>query len=367
MAGAAHAVTPATLLNATASEPRAFGYQVGDAVSRTVSVHAPQGLVLDEASLPQPGARGRALELRSAEIRSQAEPGGRRIELSLTYQVFLAPMQVRTLETPTFTLRFQGQPRAQEVRVEAWPISVSPLLPVEASARRGLGDLRPDTPPPLIDTAAVRIRMAAYAAVGLLLLGYLGYVYFGLPWRARGRWPFTLAWRALRSSKAASAEAQRRDAFARLHEALNQTAGEVVFEQGIERFVSAHPRRPGQLLRTVAPRVFRAGRTGHVRQPLAAGLVSSLSRCGTGRSVSFDRPWLLGLLLLALLPLLARRGAALNNAWPALMLRDWTSDALGWVLRGAGALFAAGAVRIFALEAAAIRHRFKRVRPAATC
>ena len=242
MAGAAHAVPPATLLNATASEPRAFGYQVGDVVSRTVSVHAPDGLVLDEASLPQPGARGRALELRSVEMRSQAEPGGRHIELSLSYQVFLAPMQVRTLETPTFTLRFQGQPRAQEVRVEAWPISVSPLLPVEASARRGLGELRPDTPPPLIDTTAVRIRLAAYAAVGLLLLGYLGYVYFGLPWWARGRRPFTLAWRALRSSKAASAEVQRRDAFARLHEALNRTAGEVVFEHGIDRFVSAHPR-----------------------------------------------------------------------------------------------------------------------------
>lgn len=242
MAGTAHALTPATLLNAASSEPRAFGYQVGDVVSRTVSVHVPDGLLLDDSSVPQPGARGRALELRSVAMRSHAEPGGRRVELSLTYQVFLAPVQVRTLETPTFTLRFQGQPRAQEVRVEAWPVTVSPLLPLDASPRRGLGDLRPDTPPPLIDTTAARNRMAAYAAVGLLLLGYLVYVYFGLPWWARGHRPFTLAWRALRSSKAASADVQRRDAFARLHEALNRTAGEVVFEQGIDRFVSAHPR-----------------------------------------------------------------------------------------------------------------------------
>ena len=60
--------------------------------------------------------------------------------------------------------------------------------------------------------------------------------------------------------------------------------------------------------------------------------------------MSFDRPWLLGLLLLALLPLLARHGAALNNAWPALMLRDRASDALGWVLRGAGVLSLAAIV-----------------------
>ncbi len=275
---AAHALTPATLLTATASEPRAFGYQVGDVVSRTVSVHAPQGLVLDEASLPQPGARGRALELRSVAMRNHAEPGGRRVELSLTYQVFLAPMQVRTLETPTFTLRFSGQPRAQEVRIEAWPISVSPLLPVEAPARRGLGDLRPDTPPPLIDTTAVRSRVAAYAALALLLLGYLVYVYFGLPWWTRGHRPFTLAWRALRSSKAASAEAQRRDAFARLHEALNRTAGEVVFEQGIDRFVSAHPRFA----------------------PLRADLVSFFEQSrreffAPGEQDASDSRWLLGL------------------------------------------------------------------------
>ncbi len=60
--------------------------------------------------------------------------------------------------------------------------------------------------------------------------------------------------------------------------------------------------------------------------------------------MSFDRPWLLGLLLLALLPLLARHSAALNNAWPALMLRDRASDALGWALRGAGVLSLAAIV-----------------------
>lgn len=146
------------------------------------------------------------------------------------------------METPTFTLRFDGQPRAREVRIEAWPVTVSPLLPVKVSPRRGLGDLRPDTPPPLIDTTAARNRMAAYAALGLLLLGYLFYVYFGLPWWARERRPFTLTWRALRGVKSASADVQRRDAFARLHDAVNRTAGEVVFEQGIDRFISAHPR-----------------------------------------------------------------------------------------------------------------------------
>lgn len=39
-----------------------------------------------------------------------------------------------------------------------------------------------------------------------------------------------------------------------------------------------------------------------------------------GGGVSFDRPWWLWLLLLAVLPLLAQPGAGLHNAWPSRVL-----------------------------------------------
>ena len=236
------AAPAAMLLSATASEPRAFGYQVGDLVSRSVTVHAPDGLQLDESSLPRPGARGKALELRSVAQSSAAQSGGRRLDLVLEYQVFLSPPQTRTLEMPAFTLHFEGRPRAQDVRIEAWPVTVSPLVPVEVSPRTGLGELRPDAPPPLIDTTAARQRLFGYAGVSLLLLGYLAHVYLGLPWWSRAHRPFTQAWRALHGMTPASSEPHWRDAIQRLHEALNRTAGEVVFEQGIDRFIGAQPR-----------------------------------------------------------------------------------------------------------------------------
>jgi mxaA protein len=229
-------------VNAILDEPRAFGYQIGDMVSRTVAVDASDGLVLDETSVPQPGARGNALELRSVERRSRSEPGGRRHELLLVYQVFLSPPQPRTLEMPGFTLRFQGQPRAQDVRVEAWPVTVSPLVPVEVSPRRGLGELQPDAPPPLIDIRAAQWRFVFYGVVSLLLLGYLAHVYIGLPWWGRAHRPFTLAWRSMQGLTSASTDTQWREAFRQLHDALNRTMGEVVFEESIDRFIGAHPR-----------------------------------------------------------------------------------------------------------------------------
>ncbi|HJV72080.1 hypothetical protein [Ideonella sp.] len=223
----------ASAQTANTSEPRAFGYSVGDVVTRRIHLDLPAGMRLDESSLPQVGGRGRSLELRSVERRGS--------EIELAYQVFLAPREVRTLELPPLALRIEGGPRVVDLRVDAWPLTVAPLGPVDASPRHGLGEMRPDAPPPLIDTSALRRRLLGYGALGLLLLGYLAHVYIGLPWWARHRRPFGLAWRAVRQLPAQPGAEQWREAWARVHGALNQTAGEAVFEPGLERFLAAHP------------------------------------------------------------------------------------------------------------------------------
>src|SRR3954451_19681191 len=74
-----------------ASEPRAFGYQIGDTVQRHVTVHAGAGWALDEHSLPHPGGQGGRLELPRAPPTSHSEGDGRRHELDLQYQVFVSP------------------------------------------------------------------------------------------------------------------------------------------------------------------------------------------------------------------------------------------------------------------------------------
>ena len=260
-------------------EPRAFGYQVGDVVSRTVAVHVPDGLVLDESSVPRPGVIGPAMELRrvTRTTSTTTEPGGRRIELTLDYQVFLSPPEPRTLETPTFTLRFDGQPRAQQVRIEGWPVTVSPLVPVDVSPRRGLGEWQPDTPPPLIDTTPGSTRLMACGGAALLLLGYLAHVNLLLPGLSRANRPFMQAWRVLRRMPGGASEAQWQASIQRLHEALNLTAGEIVFEPGVDRFIDARPR------------------FGHLRSDLVAFFqLSRRAFFARGAQESADRSWLIG-------------------------------------------------------------------------
>jgi mxaA protein len=222
-------------------EPRAFGYQIGDTVQRQVIVHASAGWELDDSSLPRPGARGGALELRRVAAATHAEDGGRRHELNLLYQVFVSPTGVRTFEIPSFRLRFAGRERVEDVLVEAWPVTVAPLLPVEASPRRGLGELRPDQAPPLIDDHMIRVRLLSFAVATVLLLVALAVVRLGPPWRAARNRPFGRAWRQLRRLPADAAAAQWRAACKAMHDALNRSAGEVVFEPGLQRFIAAHP------------------------------------------------------------------------------------------------------------------------------
>lgn len=234
LAGAAVA---ATALDARVDEPRAYGYQVGDVVERRAVVSVPQGMVLDAESLPRVGQRGLPIELRALDWQPL---GGGRFELRLRYQVFHAPVAVRTMELPTLSLRFTGEPREQTLRLEGWPVTVAPLVPVDVSPRRGLGELQPDVPPPRFDLAPSSTRLAVYAAlVGLGLL-YLAYVYLGLPLLRRRR-PFGRAWPQL-AALPATVDAERwRGAARELHRALDASAGRAVFIDQVDDFLERRP------------------------------------------------------------------------------------------------------------------------------
>jgi mxaA protein len=246
LATSASWAAPSPVLQATTSEPRSFGYQVGDVLERQVHVHVPAGLQLDETSLPRSGARGLALELRSV-LRKRAGPGDSWSDtLTLRYQVFIAPAAVRTLELPAFTLRYLGTRRDEDLRVQAWPVTVAPLVPVDVSPRVGLGELQADQPPPLIATGAARWRLGALLALLMMLGSYLAVVYVGLPgWQARRR-PFGLAWQSLRHLPAQPTPEAWRAACLQLHQALNHSAGHVVFEARLDDFVRRQTAFAGQ-------------------------------------------------------------------------------------------------------------------------
>jgi mxaA protein len=222
-------------------EPRAYGYQVGDTLRRRLIVHAGDDWRLDPTSLPVAGRRGQALELRSVHMRRAGAAESGRHEIDLEYQVFVAPPEVRTIEIAPLKLRLVSAQREALLRVEAWPVTVAPLVPVEVSPRHGLGDLQPDIAPPLFETAGLRARLLVYALTAAVLLIGLAVLHFGPPWRAARNRPFGRALRVLRRLPTPLPQAQRRGAFLVMHEALNRSAGRALFEHDLEAFVQVHP------------------------------------------------------------------------------------------------------------------------------
>lgn len=233
-------------LRASTEEPRAFGYQVGALAERVVHVDVPAGLVLDAGSLPTPGRLSAALDLRALARSEQPIEGGTRLRLALSFQVFAAPVAARVYELPALKLRFDGAGgRSEDVRVESWPLVVAPLGPEDASPRHGLGELRPDLPPPPADTGAWRAVVAVALAVAALCGGGLALIYLGLPWRNRRHRPFGVAWRELQARRrrgtlsedaAGGLEIARR-----LHAALNASAGQVLFAEDLEAWLARAP------------------------------------------------------------------------------------------------------------------------------
>lgn len=238
---ASAALADDAVLRVEASEPRAYGYQVGDHVQRRIAVEVPRGWALDEASLPKPGGRGLALELREVRQSRSATVSGERIELALDYQVFLAPAAPRTVEMAAHRLVFSTGSRQVEALIEAWPVTIAPLVQADAPTRRGLGEMQADRPPPLVDTSAVRTRLMAYAVAAALLLAALALAHLGPPWNAARNRPFAVAWRRLRRLPAQPEAAQWQAACVALHEALNRSAGEVLYERGLDDFLRRRP------------------------------------------------------------------------------------------------------------------------------
>ena len=242
-----------------ASEPRAYGYQVGDAGAAPRHRARAGRLALDEASLPRPGGRGQALELRHVEHRSAAEARGCATNSCSTTRCSWRRRRCARWRSRRCGCALTAAARSEELLVEAWPVTIAPLVPVEAPTRRGLGELQPDRPPPLIDTtaqraAARRLRRARRAAAGLVWPWLLP-----RPALARGAQP------AVRRGLAAAARPAGRPARAAVARGLRASAR------------GAEPQRRRGAVRARARRLRRApaGASRPLRDDLARFLQMS--------------------------------------------------------------------------------------------
>ncbi len=228
---------PASVADFALLTPRPFGYFNGDEIRHRIEFSTHNGVRLQRAGLPKPGARNRWLHLNTVQVSEDRQGDGFRYRIELAYQVFYAPLEVKMLTVPGFDLPLvQGVNTATQA-VPAWPFTLSPLREL-AIRKDGHGEYRrPDIQPNATVNAYTRLGLAISGLLSVLSAAYLGLSYGLLPGGVRRR-VFSDAARAM----AGLSPARWGDALTVFHCALNRINGAPLFAAQRVDFCRRHPK-----------------------------------------------------------------------------------------------------------------------------
>jgi mxaA protein len=214
--------------------PRNFGYVIGDLIRHEVRIETDAGQRIDAASLPKEGWINRWLMLRRVDVRGE----GKRQALTLEYQTFYAPLEVKNLTIPGFELRLAGS--GERLAVPDWTFTTAPIRELSVLRAEGLPPMRPDAVPARLATSGAAAATAFFGLAALGALSWWAYLSAWLPFGMRGR-HFAEACRELRRLRERGESRETLLAgFSSLHQAFNRTLGEPLFLEGLDEFFLDH-------------------------------------------------------------------------------------------------------------------------------
>lgn len=272
------------------SEPRAFGYFIGDVLTRTVWISVDADARIDPATVPKPGPLNYWLKLQSVSIEETQRGGKRQYKMLLRYQTFYAPLEPRKLQAPSIKLRIvDAHGESGQAVVPPFSFLSSPLreiMPEKESDDRG-ALLRPDVSPKPISTMAEWTGMTVSALVAMATLALLAHHFAIWPFHRRRARPFTRAMRAIaREAAKARGEGDYRGAFIVLHRAFDEAARRRVLAADLDRFLAErrefYPLKPDiERFFAQSARAFFAddmtGTRGELPLPALAAFATALS------------------------------------------------------------------------------------------
>jgi mxaA protein len=218
--------------------PRDSGYVIGDKITHHIALAPDGNYRLDAGSLPAAGRIDQWLELHPPRV----ETHGRCSEIDLTYQLINVPDTTRTLVVPRQTLYIADGERRVPLFVPEWSFTVAPIVPASQRGAAARYNLRPERLPPSLDVASGTWRLAVFAALWLAVTGWLAWLQWGVPWRARRARPFTQALRCLRRMRREPWDPDRqREALRVMQAALDRTAGCTLLPSNVDELFRARP------------------------------------------------------------------------------------------------------------------------------
>ncbi|MFD0987879.1 nonribosomal peptide synthetase MxaA [Methyloligella solikamskensis] len=246
-----------------ASQPRDFGYFPGDIITREIYVAVDKGYHLQDASVPPEGPLNYWLDLRTVKVKTEESGAERRYLITLTYQTFYVPLEVKRRDLPGFTLQFAAEKGAGETaddevgdeqagdeqamataHIPSWSFLMSPLREIQTQEppEGPVGFLKPDRAPKPLNVERLALFFALSGFAVALFAVLLAHHYAWGPFRSRPSRPFTVAARQINAQKRGGADADHyRASLLALHRAFDTTAGHRVFAEDVPAFLDKHP------------------------------------------------------------------------------------------------------------------------------
>jgi len=236
LAGCGPAGDPDRLPAASLSPTRDYGYVLGDEIHHAITLELAEGQSLERQDLPPNGPLNDWLTLRDSRVQPLDGGARPRVRLDLAYQVFKGVRQPETVAIPPLSLRIAGPP-PHELKTPAWSFTLAPVIPPDLPDEQV--EVRDPLPPESADTNAAAKPLAGWLT-GLASTG--GLIGLRQYLRRRRVLPFARASRELRQILASGHDAETLRAAARtLHRALDQTFGETLFSNQLDRFCATCP------------------------------------------------------------------------------------------------------------------------------
>jgi len=233
-----YAAEKVTAITHIAEPAQNIGIQVGDVLTRKVTISAKADEPITPQSLPIKGTRVDGMELSDVKLSQTGQKSQLRYLLELRYQVFAHDTQSAKMQLPEETITLI---EGETLTLPAWPFWYSPL--VSADLESAKETILPQAKGSLIDQHSNLMRLLAFA--GLLLLGISGLAYINadLNWLPFMGGNFARAHRGIKSiAKKRSAEANApKEALSLLHDAFNQLFGRGLYPNKLDEFLAAHP------------------------------------------------------------------------------------------------------------------------------
>lgn len=222
-----------------ASQPRAFGYFVGDIIESSVEITAPEEMDLNLSSLPVTGPINIFLDIKRVQLREEYVQHKKKWFINLEYQNFYPAIDVHELKIPAFNVLIGDQ----RVKIPDWFITISPIRQIMTPINESSSNIIIDNIPAIyVEVEGDYYRLVLISLLMIMFFIVVAHDRAWPPFHCRKRRVFNALYnKFINQSKFQNDKMNLSDVYKRIHRAFDIANDGVLMREDLPVFINANP------------------------------------------------------------------------------------------------------------------------------